>query len=158
MGAGWQAVTGRGMVHEDWQGWVSCKWGERVCAECLACHSSPASLQMVPMVHWRLTWSLNWFLFFALPCLALIGLVSHSCFPCLASLSRPLEISSFPFLCLVTYCLPSSCLLSLSCLLWPFLVLPRLVFFHFLYCLLFLSFSPNSVKQSSNFAHLGICR
>lgn len=45
MGAARQAVPGRGVVHEDRQRGISCKWGEVVAAEHLAGHSSLASIK-----------------------------------------------------------------------------------------------------------------
>lgn len=110
MGAGWQAVTSRGVVHEDWQRRISCKWGERVGAERLACHSSLASLgwsQWYAEV-WRDP--LTGFFTLLCPLLLLIGLVSHCCFPC--SLSFLVFFKSLPFLCLVISCHTSSWLLS----------------------------------------------
>lgn len=43
MGGGWQAVTGRDVVHEDGQRRIQSKWGKGVGAERLARHCSPAS-------------------------------------------------------------------------------------------------------------------
>lgn len=130
MGGGWQAVSGRGVVHKDWQGWVYRKWGERVGAECLACHFSLGSVWMVPTVNLR--WSLNcfWILGLALLCCFVWILILVLCLVFLKSFSLP----SFVMSCfaLFYFVLPSLVLsglyLAASCLLSPFILL---------YCLLF---------------------
>lgn len=43
VGGGWQAVTGRDVVHEDWQRRIQREWGKGVGTERLARHSSLAS-------------------------------------------------------------------------------------------------------------------
>lgn len=51
MGSGWQAVTGRAVVHEDWQRWISCQLGERIRTERLARHVC-LCFGNDPMTHW----------------------------------------------------------------------------------------------------------
>lgn len=148
MGGGWQAVSGRGMVHKDWQGWVYRKWGERVGTECLACHSSLGSFWMVPMVNFR--WSLN--------CFSILGLALLCCFVWIWIL----------VLCLVflkSVSLPS---FVVSCFVLFYFVLPSLVLSGLLSCcvlssvtsypLISSSFLSGSVKHSSHLSHSGIYR
>lgn len=137
MGGGWQAVTGRGVVHEDWQGWISCKWGERVGTECLACHPSLASFgcsQWYAEI-WRDP--LTGFFFFASSSLALFGLVSHCCFPW-AVVSFLVLLKSFflAFLSCVLLCLVLLCLAFCLRLVYRGLLLFCLDFFLAASCLL----------------------
>lgn len=128
MGGGWQAVTGRAVVHEDRQRWICGQGGERVSTKRLACHilwntqNSSSCTQMLVLQQFYCLW------FF----LTLFGLVHHCLF---LSFTSVLHSSSlvFPLVLLVMSALSS---LFLFCSLSLAATLPLQD------CLLILSFSP----------------
>lgn len=134
MGDVWHALAGRGVVHEDWQSRLSCQWGEGVGAECLTCHSSPAShaqpIQMVPQSQTTVFERFPVFARLLSPYLVLSPIAVLACpssfrDSCLAFLSCTLL--SIVSLCLASrllwpslpqpcVCLATSCLFSTPCI------------------------------------------